>query len=164
MPVTPKRLGSVAYSLVMFIIVSVLAGVLIAGLFVPFAGLAGVSSRAAATELDNLPAELATPAPPTRSKVLMGNGKTLAYFYSENRIPVKLNKIAPVMRQAQLAIEDHRFYEHGALDFKGTLRALIRNQTSDNTQGGSSMTQQYVKMVQIEACQARSDMQCVKDA
>ena len=94
----------------------------------------------------------------------MGNGKTLAYFYSENRIPVKLNKITPVMRQAQMAIEDHRFYEHGALDFKGTLRALIRNSTSDNTQGGSSMTQQYVKMVQIEACQARSDMQCVKDA
>ena len=67
MPVTPKRLGSVAYSLVMFVIVSVLAGVLIAGLFVPFAGLAGVSSRAAASELDNLPAELATPAPPTRT-------------------------------------------------------------------------------------------------
>ena len=85
----------------------------------------------------------------------MANGKTLAYFYSENRIPVKLSKIAPVMRQAQLAIEDHRFYEHGALDFKGTLRALIRNTTSDDTQGGSSMTQQYVKMVQIEACQAR---------
>jgi membrane peptidoglycan carboxypeptidase len=157
MPVTPKRLGSVAYSLVMFVIVSVLAGVLIAGPFVPFAGLAGVSSRAAASELDNLPAELATPAPPTRSKVLMGNGKTLAYFYSENRIPVKLSKIAPVMRQAQLAIEDHRFYEHGALDFKGTLRALIRNTTSDDTQGGSSMTQQYVKMVQIEEAKKADD-------
>ena len=68
MPFTPKRVGSVAYSLVMFVIVSVLAGVLIAGLFVPFAGLAGVSSKAAAAELDNLPAELATPAPATRSQ------------------------------------------------------------------------------------------------
>ena len=114
MPFTPKRVGGVAYSLVMFIVVSVLSGVLIAGLFVPLAGLAGVSSKAAADELDNLPAELATPVPPTRSKVLMGNGKILAYFYDENRIYVKLDKIAPVMRQAQLAIEDHRFYEHGA--------------------------------------------------
>jgi membrane peptidoglycan carboxypeptidase len=69
------------------------------------------------------------------------------------------------MRQAQIAIEDHRFYEHGALDFKGTMRALVRNSTDGGvTQGGSSITQQYVKMVQVEACQAKGDSQCVKDA
>jgi membrane peptidoglycan carboxypeptidase len=164
-PFTPKRAGSLAYSLVMFVVVSVLSGVLVAGLFIPFAGMAGVTSNAAAAELESLPAELATPAPATRSKVLMGNGKTLAYFYDENRIPVKLEKISPIMRQAQIAIEDHRYYEHGALDFKGTLRALVRNSTEGGiTQGGSSLTQQYVKMVQIEACQAKGDSQCVKDA
>jgi membrane peptidoglycan carboxypeptidase len=164
-PFTPKRAGSLAYSLVMFVVVSILAGVLVAGLFIPFAGMAGVTSNAAAAELKSLPAELATPAPATRSKVLMGNGKTLAYFYDENRIPVKLKSIAPIMRQAQIAIEDHRFYEHGALDFKGTMRALVRNSTDGGiTQGGSSITQQYVKMVQVEACQAKGDSQCVKDA
>src|SRR5215218_9547529 len=165
MPFSPKRAGGVAYSLVMFVIVSVLAGVLIAGLFVPIAGVAGVSSKAAAAELDSIPAELATPAPATRSKVLMGNGKTLAYFYDENRIPVKLKEIAPIMRQAQIAIEDHRYYEHGALDFKGTMRALVRNSTDGGvTQGGSSITQQYVKMVQIEQCQAKADSECVREA
>jgi membrane peptidoglycan carboxypeptidase len=149
----------------MFVVVSVLAGVLVAGLFIPFAGMAGVTSNAAATELKSLPAELATPAPATRSKVLMGNGKTLAYFYDENRVPVKLKSIAPIMRTAQIAIEDHRFYEHGALDFKGTMRALVRNSAAGGTtQGGSSITQQYVKMVQIEQCQAKGDTQCVRDA
>jgi len=158
-------MGSLAYSLVMFVVVSVLAGVLVAGLFIPFAGMAGVTSNAAATELESLPSELATPAPATRSKVLMGNGKTLAYFYDENRIPVKLKNIAPIMRTAQIAIEDHRYYEHGALDFKGTMRALVRNSAAGGTtQGGSSITQQYVKMVQIEACQAKGDTQCVRDA
>jgi membrane peptidoglycan carboxypeptidase len=158
-------MGSVAYSLVMFVLVSVLAGVLVAGLFIPFAGMAGVSGRAAAAELDNLPAELRTPTPPVRSTVKMANGKVLARFYEENRVVVKLPSIAPVMRQAQLAIEDHRFYEHGALDFKGTLRALIRNSTSDDVQGGSSITQQYVKMVQIVECQKKSNPEnCVKDA
>ena len=98
--------------------------------------MAGVTSSRAASELDNLPAELATPAPPTRSRVLMGNGKTLAYFYDENRIPVKLVDIAPVMRQAQIAIEDHRFYEHGAMDLKGTLRALVRNTTRTRPRAG----------------------------
>ena len=91
-----------------------------------------------------------------RPTVCMANGKVLANFYDENRIYVPLNKIAPVMRQAQVAIEDHRYYEHGALDLNGTLRALVRNSTSDDgTQGGSSITQQYVKMVQIEACQTK---------
>jgi membrane peptidoglycan carboxypeptidase len=164
-PFTPKRAGSLAYSLVMFVVVSVLAGVLVAGLFIPFAGMAGVTSNAAAAELQSLPAELSTPAPATRSKVLMGNGKILAFFYDENRIPVKLKSIAPIMRQAQIAIEDHRYYEHGALDFKGTVRALVRNSAAGGTtQGGSSITQQYVKMVQIEQCQAKGDTQCVKDA
>ncbi|GAA3575390.1 transglycosylase domain-containing protein [Microlunatus spumicola] len=163
-------MGSVAYSLTMFAIVSVLAGVLVAGLFVPYAGLAGLGSKAAADELNSLPTELATPTPPTRSTVYMADGKVLAYFYDENRIPVALDKIAPVMRQAQLAIEDHRYYEHGALDVKGTLRALVRNSTSDvGTQGGSSITQQYVKMVQIESCQTKGSSpaaikKCVDDA
>src|SRR3954470_19075810 len=163
MPVNSRRVGVIASSVALFGVVSVLAGVLIAGLFLPAAGVAGVGSKAVADELSNLPAELATPAPATRSKVLMANGKILAYFYDENRIPVKLHQVAPVMRQAQLAIEDHRFYQHGALDFKGTLRALIRNTANDGvTQGGSSLTQQYVKMVQIEACQAKGDDACTK--
>jgi len=154
----------------MFAIVSVLAGVLVAGLFVPYAGLAGMGSKAAADELNSLPTELSTPTPPTRSTVYMADGKVLAYFYDENRIPVALDKIAPIMRQAQLAIEDHRYYEHGALDVKGTLRALVRNSTSDvGTQGGSSITQQYVKMVQIETCQTKGSSaaamkKCVDDA
>ena len=165
MPFSPRRLGAVAYSLVMFALVSALAGVLIAGLFVPVAGIAGVSSKAAADELDKLPAELATPIPPTRTRVLMANGKTLAYFYDQNRIYVGLNKIAPVMRQSILAIEDHRFYEHGALDLKGTLRALIRNTSGDGaTQGGSSITQQYVKMELITACEAKADPACIEAA
>ncbi|MGI3783322.1 MAG: transglycosylase domain-containing protein [Janthinobacterium lividum] len=143
-----------AYSLTMFAVVSVLAGVLVAGLFVPYAGLAGMGSKAVAAELNSLPTELATPSPPTRSTVYMADGEVLAHFFAENRIAVPLDKVAPIMRQAQLAIEDHRYYEHGALDIKGTLRALVRNSTSDvGTQGGSSITQQYVKMVQIEACQ-----------
>ena len=51
------------------------------------------------------------------------------------------------MRKAIVAIEDYRFYQHGALDLKGTLRALVTNQASGGVvQGGSSITQQMVKM------------------
>ena len=48
----------VVYSLVMFVVVSVVAGVLVAGLFVPAAGIAGLGSRAAAGEMKSIPAEL----------------------------------------------------------------------------------------------------------
>ena len=157
-----KTVGTVLRSLMMFVLVSALAGVLVAGLFLPVAGLAGLGGKAAASELEKLPADLNVGAPPTRSKVLMADGKVLAYFYDENRVPVTLDKIAPVMRQAQLAIEDHRFYEHGALDLKGTLRALVVNSTTESTQGGSSITQQYVKMLLVEQC--ASDKKCVQEA
>jgi membrane peptidoglycan carboxypeptidase len=162
MSVSAKRFGSVAYSIVMFGIVSVLAGVLIAGLFIPIAGLAGLTSKAAAAGLDKLPVALATSTPPTRSRILMADGKTLAYFYDENRIPVTLDQVAPVMKQAQLAIEDQRFYQHGALDVRGTLRALVHDTTGNGTQGGSTITQQYVKMAQVEEC--AGNVQCVNAA
>ncbi|MGO1973508.1 MAG: transglycosylase domain-containing protein [Propionibacteriaceae bacterium] len=164
MPVTPKRAGSVVYSMVMFVVVSALAGVLVAGLFVPFAGVAGVGTRAVADELEHLPEELDTPPQAERSKVLLADGTLLANFYDENRVVVPLENIAPVMRQAQVAIEDHRFYEHGALDLRATLRALISNSAGGSTQGGSSLTQQYVKMVQIEKAYADGDEEGVAAA
>jgi membrane peptidoglycan carboxypeptidase len=70
---------------------------------------------------------------------------------------VTLDQIAPIMQTAQVAIEDTRFYQHGALDFKGTLRALVRTGSGTDVQGGSTLTQQYVKQVRIEAAQAAGD-------
>ncbi|MGI8458754.1 MAG: transglycosylase domain-containing protein [Propionibacteriaceae bacterium] len=165
MPLSPQRAGSVLYSLAMFVVVSALAGLLVAGLFVPLAGMAGVSSKAAAQELEKLPADFTTPPQPERTRVLLANGDLLANFYEQNRTYVPLSKIAPIMRQAQVAIEDHRFYEHGALDVRGTLRALVRNSAADGiSQGGSSITQQYVKMVQIEKAQEAGDDAAVAKA
>jgi len=141
----------------MFLAVSVLAGLLTAGLVVPFAAMAGASSSSLASSLEALPAELETPAQAQRSVVRMGNGKTLATFYDENRIYVPLKRIAPIMQKAQIAIEDHRFYEHGAIDVKGTLRALVRNSAGGQTQGGSTLTQQYVKLVRVETAALKDD-------
>ena len=83
-------------------------------------------------------------------------GELIATFYDENRVNVPLSRVAPIMRRAIIAIEDYRFYEHGALDLKGTLRAFVNNQTSGgSTQGGSSITQQMAKMTQLT--QARTE-------
>src|SRR5205814_2210134 len=93
-----------------------------------------------------LPADLASPGLPQRSVILAADGSRLATFYYENRVEVPLAKVAPIMRQAIVAIEDSRFYQHGALDFKGTMRALVENlKAGEVTQGGSTLSQQYVK-------------------
>ena len=159
-----QRAGRVFSSAVMFLVVSTLSGLLIAGLAVPFAAMAGAASNTAAAELENLPADLETPPAPERSVVYLGNGEVLTHFYDENRINVELENIAPVMQQAQVAIEDHRFFEHGAMDPAATVKALVRNQAGTSTAGASSITQQYVKMVQIERANLNGDQRGVLKA
>ncbi|MBW8481594.1 penicillin-binding protein [Actinomadura sp. PM05-2] len=117
---------------------------------VPFAGTAGVGARDAATWFDEQPSDLDTAGVAQRSRILAADGSLIATFYSENRVDVPFARIAPVMRQAVVAIEDSRFYEHGALDSKGTVRALVTNVGSGEVQqGGSGITQQYVKNLLI---------------
>jgi len=140
-----------ARSLITFIGVSVLSGALAAGLAVPFAGFAGRGSEQVAETVQNLPRELDVDPVAVRSRILAADGTLIATLYEQNRIPVPLAAMSPIMLKAIVAIEDSRFYDHGALDLKGTLRAMIRNQTEGEVQqGGSSITQQYVKLSLVE--------------
>src|SRR5690242_21530425 len=88
---------------------------------------------------------------PVRSEMLDRHGNVLAYYYGRgiDRVPVSYSQIAPAMRQAIVAIEDSRFYKHGAIDFRGTVRALVNNLEHKSVQGGSTLAQQYVKNVEI---------------
>jgi penicillin-binding protein 1B len=64
----------------------------------------------------------------------------------EERRVVPLAQVPPRVVQAVLAIEDGRFYEHGALDLRGIARALVRNVTAGHVvEGGSTLTQQLMK-------------------
>ncbi|GAB3760706.1 transglycosylase domain-containing protein [Microlunatus parietis] len=160
-----RRVVRVLTSAVLFVAVSALAGLLVAALVAPFAGGLGLGARAASDQLGNLPADFEVPAQSERSTILDVNGDVLAYFYAENRVYKPLQEIAPVMPRALLAIEDHRYYEHGPLDPIGTLRAFLTNQVSGGvTQGGSSITQQYVKMVLIDEAKRRGDEAAVRAA
>ena len=156
-------LSQKAYSVLMFLAVSVLAGLLLSGLAVPFAALAGGSAKLAAESLEYLPADLETPPQSERSRILMADGQVLATFFNENRIYVPLSEIAPAMQDAQIAIEDHRFYEHGAIDFQGFGRAFVKTMTGD-TQGASTLTQQYVKLVRVESAVAAGDKEAARKA
>jgi penicillin-binding protein 1A len=77
-------------------------------------------------------------------------GQTLLYedYNAKKRVPVPDKDIADVMKQATIAIEDKNFYEHGAFDTKGIVRALVNEARggSGGRQGGSTITQQLVKL------------------
>lgn len=96
-----------------------------------------------------------TPLPPEvpylqTSVVTDVNGKELDRFSNENRVPVKLGDVPPVVIQAVLDKEDHNYYQHHGIDPRGIARALYVDVRSGNaSQGGSTITQQYVKQVYV---------------
>ena len=64
----------------------------------------------------------------------------------ESRVLVGSEAIAPIMKQAIVAVEDKRFYEHNGVDLRGIVRALWQDIRSQGVvEGGSTITQQYVK-------------------
>jgi penicillin-binding protein 1A len=70
---------------------------------------------------------------------------------TENRISVRWKDIAPTMRSATVAIEDRRYWEHGALDWHGIARAAINNlQAGGIRQGGSTISQQLAKNLYLQ--------------
>ncbi|MBZ4318187.1 transglycosylase domain-containing protein [Streptomyces huiliensis] len=134
-----------------FLGVSVLSGVLLAGLALPAVGAFGLAAKGTVEGFDELPANLKTPPLSQRTIILDSEGGEIAKVYSRDRTVVPLSRISPYMQKAIVAIEDARFYEHGAVDLKGVLRALNRNaQSGGVSEGASTLTQQYVKNVFIE--------------
>jgi membrane peptidoglycan carboxypeptidase len=125
---------------------AIVAGLLAGGLAVPLVGLAGTAVRNAARTFDDLSVPQLG-ALPTRSAILASDGTLIAYYYPNHiyRVPVSYSQIAPSMRKAIVAIEDSRFYQHGAIDPQGTLRAIVTDLSGGRVQGGSTLAQQYVK-------------------
>lgn len=142
---------STAQQAAKFLGVSALAGAVMAGLALPAVGALGLAAKGTVEEFDGIPANLKTPPLSQRTTILDAKGGEIAKVYSRDRTIVKLNDVSSYMRQAIVAIEDARFYEHGAVDLKGVLRAVNTNaQDGGVSQGASTLTQQYVKNVFVE--------------
>src|SRR4051794_19732117 len=86
------------------------------------------------------------------SSIYAADGSRLGYVQSDQiRTPIQWNDMPLAVRQATVAIEDKRFYQHGGVDFEGIVRAGIKNITSGKTvQGGSTITQQLVRALYIK--------------
>ncbi|SEK91168.1 Membrane carboxypeptidase (penicillin-binding protein) [Blastococcus sp. DSM 46786] len=135
-----------------------LAGALVAGLLLPWVGGPALAARGSSALLGDPPEEFSVEVPARNTVVLAANGEVITSFYRENREPVEFDRIAEVMRQALVAVEDARFYDHGGLDVQGTARALVTNIAAGEVEeGGSTLTQQLVKQTLLQSARTQAE-------
>lgn len=84
-------------------------------------------------------------------RVYSADGVLLDEFGEERRSYVPYNEIPKHMKQAILAIEDARFYEHGGIDYVGVLRAGLANFSRSKSQGASTITMQVARNVYLSS-------------
>jgi len=111
----------------------------------------GLTGIIAAYELNysraaNEVAALATYRPSVVTRIYADDGQTvIGEFALEKRIPLKYEDIPPVLKNAILAVEDVRFYDHIGIDPIRIMGAAWKNLTTDRVEGGSTLTQQLTK-------------------
>ncbi|WIY00912.1 biosynthetic peptidoglycan transglycosylase [Amycolatopsis mongoliensis] len=88
---------------------------------------AGLLSHEVGDSVAAIEADLAAEKPPLTITVTDRDGHPIAVLYDQYRLPVTADGISPAMKAAITAIEDRRFYDEGAVDPRGVLRALVNN-------------------------------------
>ena len=160
---------------------AIAGGVLAAAMVIPVVAATGVLVRNQADKFTTL--SLNTSGLPQRSQILDRNGHLLAFVYGVDtsfynsatsatrlkyfgwdREPVSFSQIAPNMVNAVVAIEDSRYWEHGAIDLRGTIRAAVNDFQHKPVQGGSTIAQQYVKNVLLLAAEKADNSQALQAA
>ena len=117
------------------------------------AALALVIAVALAMAYPNLPdvSELADYRPKLPLRVYSSEGALIGEFGEERRNLTRIEDIPEVMKNAVLAIEDTRFFEHGGVDYKGMVRAALANLGRVKSQGASTITMQVARNVYLSS-------------
>ncbi|WP_239453156.1 MULTISPECIES: transglycosylase domain-containing protein [Microbacterium] len=157
-PPYARTFAGVLGGLAGLVVLSVIAGVLVIAPITPVLAISGHAARSAVSLFDGMPSyleidRLMLPTTIYARDPQTGADVELTSFYDQNREPVSFDQVSPVMYDAILASEDPRYYQHGGIDILGTTRALLSNVQGGDVQGGSSISQQYVKNVLVQRCE-----------
>ncbi|WP_374975166.1 transglycosylase domain-containing protein [Microbacterium trichothecenolyticum] len=169
MPDTKRTATGVLGGLAGLVGLSAAAGVLIAATVTPAVAITSTAAERAITMFDNLPSsleidKLMLPSNFYYTDPATGQPSLMTQFLEQDRTPVNFDQINPVMYDALLSSEDPRYYQHGGIDLIGTTRALLSNAGgASETQGGSSISQQYVKNVLIQKCEQNAEAEYETD-
>jgi len=163
------------------VILAAVAGVLAAAMIMPIVAATGVLVRNEADKFTTL--SLAAASLPQRSEIMDRYGHLLAYvygvdvpystgpgsasvlqYYGWDRQPVSYSQIDQNMVNAIVAIEDYRYWVHGAIDLRGTIRAAVNDIEHKPVQGGSTIAQQYVKNVLLLSAEEAGNIAAARAA
>jgi membrane peptidoglycan carboxypeptidase len=135
-----------------------ITGVLAAGLLLPYVGGAGLAAKAGANKFLETSCNTTEEPVQQRTTLLASDGKTvIATLFDQNRQVVALSKLPVYVKEALIGTEDRRFYEHHGVDVRGLMRAALHT-SGGNTQGASTLTEQYVKQVNYYNAISNGDM------
>lgn len=141
---------SIFAAIVAFLLLCTAGGALLAATAIPFTAASGTAANAVTATFETLPSKIDFAHPSEQSTLYSADGQKIASFYSENRVIVDSSQISPFIKNAAVAIEDQRFYQHHGLDVKGVVGAVINNASGNAIAGGSTITQQFVKNTLLE--------------
>ena len=158
LPRYTRTAAGVLGGLVGLVVLSVIAGIVVVAPLTPVLAISGHAASRAVSLFDGMPSyleidRLMLPTTIYARDPATGADVELTSFYDQNRVPVTFDQIAPIMYDAILASEDPRYYQHGGVDLLGTTRAFLTNAQGGTVQGGSSISQQYVKNVLVQRCE-----------
>jgi membrane peptidoglycan carboxypeptidase len=135
------------------IAVAVIAGVMIAVAVTPAIALTGTTAKNGIGLFENLPSDLKIVPLDQKTRIYAKSGTKdvlIASFYTQNREVIPWSDVSTAVKNAALAGEDVRFYDHGGVDPMGIVRATLANLLGKQIQGASTITQQYVKNVCVQ--------------
>jgi membrane peptidoglycan carboxypeptidase len=170
--VQPREIWTGTSVLGRLVTFAAVGGVLAAAMVLPVVAATGVLVRNQADKFTTL--SLTTQGLPQRSEILDSDGHLLAYVYGVDvpytgvkggivkyfgldRQPVTYPQISPNMVNALVGIEDSRYWQHGAIDLRGTIRAAVNDLQHKPVQGGSTIAQQYVKNILLLQAEAAAN-------
>ncbi|MCU1403450.1 MAG: penicillin-binding protein [Microbacteriaceae bacterium] len=136
-----------------FVIASVVAGALVAGMVTPALAVTTVVANTSAGVFDNLPSDIVIGAESQQNTIYANrNGQPvqIATIYNQNRQVVSSSAISKYLKYAAVDGEDRRFYQHGGVDVNSIVRAIYTNATTNTTSGSSTLDMQLVKNILVQ--------------
>ncbi|WP_240036886.1 transglycosylase domain-containing protein [Leifsonia flava] len=145
------------------------AAVLVTAAVTPALAVSGMAATSGINMFENLPSYLEIDELAQKTDVFAtrsdGTTQLLASFFDQDREEVTWENISQYAKDAAVAGEDPRFFEHGGIDVQGTARAMLTTYVlKGDTQGGSSITQQYVKNVLVQKAELEAKTEEEKEA
>lgn len=133
---------------------SAIAGVLVTAMVTPAIAVTGMAATNTIGVFENLPDYLEIDNLAEKTELYAAQGGQpvkFAEFFDQNREEVPWEAVSQFAKDAAIAIEDPRFYEHGGVDVLSAARAVVQNTASGDTESGAStITMQYVKNVLVQ--------------